>query len=182
VNRAFLEKVAGEYQGACFPFLKGLQSAALSLIFLRDGSLVVGESNRGWNSQGSRSFGLERIRWTGRLPFEMKSMEALPDGFRLCFTLPVNAAKAMKLGAYAMTSYTYLYHQKYGSEEVQTQPVKIISAEVEPGGQAVRLKCEGLREGYVHELHLTGLTSQEGQELWHDEAYYTLNHLPTPGK
>ena len=163
---------------ACFPFLKGLQSAALSLAFLPDGSLIVGESNRGWNSQGTRSFGLERIRWTGRIPFETKSMEALRDGFRLRFTMPVQAKTAAKVGAYAMTSYTYLYHQKYGSEEVQTQPVKIAAAEVEEGGTCVRLKCEGLREGFVHELHLTGITSKDGQELWHDEAYYTLNHLP----
>jgi len=178
VNRAFMEKVDGEYQGACFPFINGLQSAALSLIFLKDGSLVVGESNRGWNSQGSRSFGLERIRWTGRAPLEVLKMEALPDGFRLTFTGAVDKAKAGKPKSYEMTSYTYLYHEKYGSDEVRTQPVKIVEARVGENGQEVKLKCDGLREGYVHELHMPGVKGADGEALWHDEAYYTLNKIP----
>ena len=53
--------------------------------------MIVGESNRGWNSLGSRSFGLERIRWTGVVPFELERMEATPDGFRLTFTEPLAA-------------------------------------------------------------------------------------------
>ena len=178
VNRVYLEKVDGEYQGAAFPFLKGLQSAALSLHFLRDGSLIIGETNRGWNSQGWRSFGLERIRWTGKLPLELRTMEARPDGFRLTFTGEVDAVKAANPTSYEMTSYTYLYHEKYGSDEVETQPVNILEATVEADHKAVRLKCEGLREGYVHELHMPNLKSPDGIPLWHDEAYYTLNKRP----
>jgi glucose/arabinose dehydrogenase len=179
VNRAFLEKVNGEYQGACFPFINGLQCAALSLAFLPDGSLLVGESNRGWNSQGTRSFGLERIRWTGKTPFEIEKMEALPNGFLLTFTGDLDLKKAADPASYSMTSYTYLYHQKYGSDEVETQPVKILSAKVE--GRAVRLTCQGLREGYVHELHAEGVRDAKGKPLLHSDAYYTLNHLPLAG-
>jgi hypothetical protein len=179
VNRAFMEKVDGEYQGACFPFIDGLQCAALSLAFLPDGSLLVGETNRGWNSQGTRSFGLERVRWTGKVPFEIAKMEALPDGFRLTFTDEVDAAAASDLKAYSMSSYTYLYHEKYGSPEVETAEVRVVGAAVEPGGRAVRLRCEGLRPGgYVHELHLSGIGSRSGLPLWHSVAYYTLNRLP----
>jgi hypothetical protein len=42
----------------------------------------------------------------------------------------------------------------------------------------VRLKCEGLRAGYVHELHLPGVKSATGAGLVHPEAYYTLNRIP----
>lgn len=37
VNRVFLEKVDGEYQGACFPFLDQMQSAVLGSAFSRTG-------------------------------------------------------------------------------------------------------------------------------------------------
>lgn len=179
VNRVFLEKVQGEYQGAVFKFIDGLQGAALSLAFLPDGSLLVGESNRGWNSQGTRSFGLERIRWNGKPLFEIEKMEAQPDGFLLTFTQPVDEATATKIANYPMTSYTYLYHQKYGGDEIDTKPVQVTQAIVEDKGGKVRLVCSGLREGYVHELHIDGLKSASGKSLEHAEAYYTLNQLPS---
>jgi hypothetical protein len=177
VNRVFLEKVGGEYQGAVFKFVDGLQCAALSLAFLHDGSLLVGESNRGWNSQGSRSFGLERIRWTGKMPFEIAKMEAVRDGFLITFTEKPDAAAVVNTANYTMSSYTYLYHSKYGSDEVDTKPVTITSAQVEKNGTSVRLKCQGLRQGYVHELKIGGLKSASGSDLAHAEACYTLNKL-----
>ncbi len=181
VNRVFLEKVDGEYQGAVFRFVDGLQSAALSLAFLRDGSLLVGESNRGWNSQGTRSFGLERIQWNGKTPFELEKMEAQPDGFLLTFTQPVKLETAADVRSYTMTSYTYLYHQKYGGDEVDAQLVKIAEVLVSVDGRSVYLRCEGLRAAYVHELHLPGVRSEGGAELLHPEAYYTLNRIPKGG-
>lgn len=177
VNRVFLEKVGGEYQGAVFKFMDGLQSAALSLAFLNDGSLLVGESNRGWNSQGTRSFGLERIRWTGRTPFEIEKMQAVPGGFLLTFTKKLDAASAADLANYTMSSYTYLYHQKYGSDEVDTKPVPVQSATLEADGMAVRLKCVDLRATYVHELNIGSLKSTSGEGLVHSSAFYTLNRL-----
>ena len=60
VTRVFLEQINGVYQGACFRFREGLQSAALRLGWGPRGGLLVGQSNRGWNSLGSRSFGLQR--------------------------------------------------------------------------------------------------------------------------
>ena len=177
VNRVFIEKVGGEYQGVVFRFLDGLQSAALSLAFLRDGSLLVGESNRGWNSQGTRSFGLERVRWTGRVPFEIECMEVQPDGFLLTFTKPVDAHVAGAIGGYSMTGYTYLYHQKYGSDEVDAKSVPVTRVSVAEDGRTVRLWCEGMRPGYVHELQVRGVKSAEGEELCHAEAFYTLNRL-----
>jgi len=41
----------------------------------------------------------------------------------------------------------------------------------------VHLAVEGLRAGYVHELHYEGLRSAAGAAPLHDRAYYTLNAL-----
>jgi len=178
VNRVFLEKIDGEYQGACFHFVDGLECGALRLAFLADGSMIVGETNRGWNSQGSRSFGLERIRWSGQVPFEMLKMEARPDGFEVTFTGEVDGTTAMAREALSLSSYTYIYHEKYGSDEVDAKPVEIVKVELGSERRSLRLHCAGLREGYVHELHLAGVKSSAGEPLVHAEAYYTLNRLP----
>jgi len=180
VSRVFLEKVNAEYQGACFHFRKGMQTAVLQMQWLPDGSMVIGESNRGWNSLGDRSFGLERLIWTGKVPFEIKTMEAQPDGFLLRFTKAVDAKTAADPKSYAMSSYTYEYHQAYGGEEILTQPVAIAAAEVAADGMSVRLRCapDTLRAGFVHELHAEGLRDSDGNPLLHSEAFYTLNAIP----
>ncbi|MCA9438881.1 MAG: hypothetical protein KC978_24060, partial [Candidatus Omnitrophica bacterium] len=86
IHRVFLEKVNGEYQGACFPFRSGFQSAIVRMTWGREGGLYVGETNRGWNSIGNTSFGLEQLAWTGTVPFEIAEMRAEPNGFSLAFT------------------------------------------------------------------------------------------------
>ena len=180
VNRVFLEKVDGEYQGACFPFMDQLQSAVLQMAFLADGSMIVGESNRGWNSLGSRSFGLERIRWTGTMPFEVQSMEVTPEGFRLTFTEPLAADLALTPELFAMTSYTYLYRPAYGGPETDPRPVAVQQVALSEDRRRVTLRCDGRRRGYVHELVLGSLRSATGQALRYNRAYYTLNRIPAP--
>lgn len=177
VNRVFLEKVGGEYQGACFPFLGGFDCAVLQMTWLPDGSMMVGETNRGWNSLGNRSFGLQKVRWNGKMPFEILKMEAQPDGFRFTFTQALKPGSAVA-GSLEASSYTYLYHSKYGSPEVKTEPVKIAEAALSQGNKVLTVKCEGLRKGYVHEFHLKGIRSAKDEPLAHAEAYYTLNRLP----
>jgi hypothetical protein len=178
VSRVFLEKVGGEYQGACFHFRKGFQSAVLQMAFLPNGSMAVGESDRGWNSLGTRSFGLERLVWTGKTPFEIRKMEAQPDGFKLTFTKPVDPKSAKSQGAYSMINYTYIYHSRYGGDEVETEKVQVKGVVVAEDGLSVRLTCDNLREGYVHELSAKALRSEDGEPLLHPDAYYTLNRIP----
>jgi hypothetical protein len=58
------------------------------MAFGHDGSLFVGETNRGWGSAGTKDYGLQRLVWTGKMPFEMKAVRAMPDGFEIEFTAP----------------------------------------------------------------------------------------------
>jgi hypothetical protein len=174
VNRVFLEKVGGEYQGACFPFVDGLQCAALALTTLPDGSLVVGESNRGWNSKGNRPFGLQRLVWTKKMPLEVQKMELTKSGFRFTFTLPVDEASVATLTG---QSYTYPFQSKYGGEELDAKPLAISSAKLSDDGLVLEVICAGLRTGYVHEFELPKLKATDGTPLWHRMAYYTVNKL-----
>ena len=178
INRVFLEKIDGEYQGACFPFREGFASAVLRMEQGNDGSVFVGLSNRGWSSLGPASYGLQRLVWTGKTPMEMKEMRAQPDGFELVFTKPVQRNSASNLDSYHLTSHTYRYQSQYGSEELQEHSHAIKSAEVSDDGLRVRLRVESLREFFVHSLHADGVRSEAGEPLLHSDAYYTLNKIP----
>jgi hypothetical protein len=183
VNRVTIEKIEGVYQGACYPFRSGLQCGVNRLAWGKDGSMFVGQTDRGWGSIGRRRYGVERIVWTGEVPFELKEMKVAKDGFTLEFTKDLDAASAGEVASYGMVSYTYLYHATYGSPEVETQRPKIAAAAV-TGKRTVKLTVQGLREGgqgFVHELTMPGVRSAgEGakQSVVHPVAYYTLQRLP----
>jgi hypothetical protein len=178
VNRVFLEKVEGHYQGAAFPFVSGLASGVARLLFGPDGSLFVGMTSRGWSSLGTKSYGLQRVQWNGVTPFAIREMRALADGFELVFTSEVDAVAARRPESYTLKSYTYLYSSAYGSPEIDAQPLSIASATVSADRCRVRLKIESLRELYVHELRAEGVRSATGVALAHPDAYYTLNRIP----
>src|SRR5262245_51123041 len=114
VMRVFMEKVNGHYQGACFPFRSGFGSGCVPVRFGQDGSLFVGGTNRGWGSRGTKPFAIERLAWTGKVPFEIHEMRAKPDGFELTFTKPVDPATAGKPESYVLKTYTYIYQSAYG--------------------------------------------------------------------
>jgi hypothetical protein len=37
-----------------------------------------------------------------------------------------------------------------------------------------------LTKGHIHHLSAAGVRSKNGEELWHPDAYYTLNEIPNP--
>lgn len=177
VNRVTLEKVNGAYQGACYRFRSGFQCAVLRMDWGTEGSLFLGQTNRGWNSVGSTSYGLQRLIWTGVTPFEIKEMRLAKEGFLVEFTQPVDPESASDPASYAVSSYTYEYHVNYGSDEIDARDLVISSADLDPDGRTVHLQVEGLRPIYVHELHAPGVRSETGATLLHEAAYYTLNQL-----
>ena len=218
VNRVALEKVDGIWQGAAFPFRRGLASGVIRAKFDKgilgrgegrtvaepgakpiSPGLVVGMSDRGWSSLGSQRDGLQRIVWTGEVPFEIHSINATPTGFRLNLTQPCDPASVTP-GAFTLKSYTYSFHEAYGSAELDNATLEIASATSSPDGLTVTLvvgagalmdkAAEGaeaqaaltapaLREGYVHELQAPGLRARNSANpLLHPDAYYTLNRIP----
>lgn len=178
IMRVALEKVDGEWQGACFPFRSGFRSGIIRLAWLPDGSLAVGQTNRGWGSRGEAQWGIQRLVFEGRTPFELHAMSATPSGFRLTFTGEVDAATAGDPSSYRMTSYTYELHEAYGSDEMDTAPCRIVRADVAADRRSVELVVEGRRAMYVHELVADGVRSSDGLPLLHPDAYYTLNRVP----
>jgi cytochrome c551/c552 len=176
--RMTLEKVNGKYQGACYPFREGFQSGTLRARWGNDGSMFVGQTSRGWGSTGKDLFGLQRLVWNGRTPFEMKTVSARPDGFEIEFTQPVNKATVEKLGNYELKSFIYKYQHEYGSPIINQQDTPLRGVIVSDDRMKVRLVVNNIRQGYIHQVMAMGILNDEGQPLLHDVAYYTLNEIP----
>ncbi len=180
VQRVALEQINGVYQGACFPFLSGFQSGNVAIRFGEDGILFNGGTDRGWGSRGGQRFALERVQWTGKVPFEMKRVYAQPDGFRITFTQPADGQSLADLASYEVEAYTYIYQSSYGSPVVDQEGLKVMAAEPSADGLSVRLRLDRLIRGHVHELRLPGVRSASGLPVLHPVAYYTLNEIPSP--
>jgi hypothetical protein len=179
VMRATTEKVNGVWQGACYPFREELATGLLACQFTPQGDLLVGGTNRGWPVRGPRAFALQRLDWTGRTPFEIKQINAKHNGFLVTFTQPVDRAIAANPDSYAMTTYTHIYQQGYGSPEVDHTTPRVVKSEVSGDGLRAYLTIEGIVQGHVHEFDLQRMRSAEGNKLVHVNAYYTLNEIPT---
>ncbi|PAC33571.1 auracyanin family protein [Flectobacillus sp. BAB-3569] len=176
--RMSLEKVNGKYQGACYPFREGFQSGTVRARWGNDGSIFVGMTSRGWGSTGKDLYGLQRLVWNGRLPFEMKTISARPDGFEIEFTQPVDAKTASNASSYELKSFTYKYHHNYGSPIINQEKTPLKGIIVSADRKKVRLVIDNLRKGYIHEVRPSGILNEEGQPLLHEVGYYTLNNIP----
>lgn len=178
VMRVFLENVEGAYQGACFPFVDGFSSGVFRMKWGADHSMFVGMTSRGWNSVGPEPFGLQRLRWTGKTPFEIRTIKARPDGFLLEFTQPVDPVVASDPSAYSVISFTYHYWSNYGSKVLNQRTCMVHEVRLSPDRQSAQLIVHGLRKGYIHEIKARDVKSAAGEPLRHAVGYYTLNNVP----
>lgn len=177
--RVCLERVNGEYQGACFPMRSGFSSGVERFVFGPDKSLWVGETKRGWWSAGSALYGLERVRYTGEAPFEVKEIRVHGrDAFRIVFTRPVDPRSLARPLAVAAEQFTYHYWATYGSPEIETKGLPVESIDVEPDGLQATVRLAGLLAPRIVAFRLEGVRSVDGDKLLHAEAYYTLNEFP----
>lgn len=182
IMRMSLEKINGKYQGACYPFFEGFASGLVRLRWGLDGSIFGGMTSRGWASTGKAEYALQRLVWNGETPFEMKNIHALPDGFEVEFTLPVNLAKLKEVKNFTVNSFTYMYHHHYGSPIINNRPRKIVAMAPSADGKKVKLILDSLIPGYIHEIRTANLESANQKSLLHDFAYYTLNNIPAGEK
>lgn len=178
ISRVFLEKVKGQYQGGAVLFHEGFQSGVLRMAWGHDGSLYVGQTNRGWGSTGPNAYGLQRLIFTGNTPFEISTVASTPDGFEISFTQPVDKASAENVNSYDITGFIYKYHPVYGSPVIDDKNCAIKGIKIAEDGKKVRLLIDGLREKYIHEIKLPGFKNSEGKPLIHSTAYFTLNAIP----
>ena len=180
ILRATTEKINGVWQGACYPFREGLSTGIMNVEFSPKGQLIAGgfTTNRQWPVRGEAPFAIQRLDWTGKIPFEIKEINIQKDGFVIHFTKKVNSENASDPTNYSMSTYTHNYSAGYGSPEVDHTTPKILDAQVSDDGSSVRLVIEGIKEGHIHDFDLSKIKNSLNEHLVHSKAYYTVNEIP----
>jgi hypothetical protein len=178
VMRATTEKVNGVWQGACYPFREGLSTGILNVAFTKGGSLLAGGTNRGWPVRGIKPFALERLDWSGKMPFEIKRITIEPTGFRVAFTKPVEATTGRDPKSYRVSTFTHPYHGAYGGPEIETTTPAVTAVSLSDDGLTATLTLDTLTRGHVHEFDFAALRDRDRGELLHRNAYYTVNEIP----
>ena len=113
----------------------------------------------------------------------MRTVKAMPDGFEVEFTKPVDRKSAEDLASYRVESFLYKYHAVYGSPTINKEALPLKGVKVSADGLKARLIVSDLRKYYIHQLTLDGVRGAEGSySLVHPIAYYTLNNIPERSK
>jgi len=182
LQRGFLEKVDGEYQGAVFRMTQGLESGVNRISLGPDGAIYTGGIGAGgnWGQAGKLNFGLQKLTPNGAEAFDIVAMRAVQGGFELEYTQPLSAQTVQDLATkYRATQWRYLPTSTYGGPKIGQQALTVQSATPSADRKKVTVMLSGLQNGHV--VHLRSprpFASESGKSLWSTEAWYTLNVKP----
>ena len=116
--RVVPEQVNGIDQGCVIPFGRFFASGVMRPVFLPDGSLLVGQTGRGWGAWGGQQASLQRIMYDGKtVAAAIHSAKAAKNGFLLSLTRPLGQAVSEEqlAGKLKVRSWFYTNTGRYGS-------------------------------------------------------------------
>ena len=179
IMRVALEKVNGQYQGACFSFYhaEGLKAGICRLAFSSAGELIIGRAGEGNWARGKPDSGLQKIAYSGTTPFEIHRIELQNDGFLFHFTQPVNQVIKLDPKNFGVQSYHYPYGPNYGYPKTDIQKIVPTRVEQSLDGSTIRVMIPNLEERKIYQFNLPELKDPDGKSLRNPVAYYTLNEL-----
>jgi mono/diheme cytochrome c family protein len=122
--RVVTENVNGQGQGSVMPFIEGLESGVMRPVFLADGSLLLGQTGRGWQAKGGKVAALQHVIWDGKtIAPAITSVSAMPAGFLISLTQPLGDGVSPEIlkSALSLESWTYRDAPDYGSPELGTR-------------------------------------------------------------
>ncbi|MFC8102991.1 family 16 glycoside hydrolase [Streptomyces sp. NPDC057363] len=182
LQRAYLEKVKGQYQGAVFRYTQGLEAGVNRITVGPDGAIYAGGlgADGNWGQEGKLRFGLQKLTPNGGNTFDIHKMRAVPGGFDLTYTQPLSEETAAELAArYQAEQWHYTPTADYGGPKIAEEDLSVRSATLSKDGRTVRLRLDGLKpDRVVHVRSPRPFTSASGETLWSTEAWYTLNEMP----
>jgi putative heme-binding domain-containing protein len=172
VMRIALEKVNGEYQGACFGFIDGQPQGCERMKFGPDQQLYM----------TSLTTGLTRVAYSGKMPFAIHAVNIRPQaqGFVVKLTKPLAEDAELKPDQFRVQQYHYLYTGNYGSPKADEKNVSVEKVELSPDRSTITLTLpvESYPIGMVYQLNLGNLKAADGETLLHNEAWYTVHNIP----
>lgn len=181
--RISLQSVAGQYQGAVYPFSLPMGASETNFegpIVIEkspSGDLYVGNlHDSGWGG-GNNTGSIVRLRPLGQFPMGIAQVQAIASGFEVQFTQAVDPKLAVEAENYSLRSYVRTPTPAYGGEDQDQQIEQIVAIELDPSGKSVRLKLAALRPGAVYELNVLPI-GDKGQPLFPSQAHYTMRAIP----
>lgn len=181
VKRVFVEQVDGQYQGALFRFIQGLEAGVNRLVWGPDGALYIGGigSSGNWRQNGKLWYGLQRLKYNGKPCFEMLAVRAMSNGMEIEFTEPLPEHVGWKAAEYDVQQWRYQPTADYGGPKMDFRNLSVRSANVSEDRRKVFLELDGMKAGHVVYIRIPfDWTSEAGNALWATEVWYTLNAIP----
>jgi hypothetical protein len=186
--RIAIQNVDGIEQGSVMPFLEGLESGVMRPLFLADGSLLLGQTGRGWQAKGGHVASLQRIVWDGKtIAPAITHMLATTTGFAIEFTQAIaSKITADELSSVLMLeSWVYRDAPDYGSDELGLQQEAIKTITLSDDRKTLRVDLVSLVQAKIHpqqtarvyhaQLKTKTLFNNAPEKM---DAYYTLYKFP----
>jgi cytochrome c len=181
VKRDVVEVVDGVWQGCVLDWTQGLEGGVNRIVFGPDNALYVGciGSTGNWGQEGRSRFGLQRVTFGGKVPFEILGMSARSDGFDVELTNPIAPGVGWESENWSVVQWRYVPTDEYGGPKVDEETLKVRSVSIAADRKHVFLEIEGLKQDHVVALHVIGpIVDESGAPLWSTQAWYTLNRIP----
>jgi hypothetical protein len=187
--RVVIQKVDDVEQGSVMPFLDGLESGVMRPVFLPDGSLMLGQTGRGWQAKGGKIASLQHVRWDGKtVAPAIVAMTATTTGFKLEFTQPLGNGVSPEILKSALSMETWVYRDapNYGSDELDLHPLDVTALSVGADRKSVSISLASLEQKKVHpqqtpriyHARLVSATLFDADAPAQLDAYYTLRVFP----
>jgi len=197
IQRVFLEKIKGEYQGAVMRYTGGLEAGIGGLTWGEGGVLYAGGigDEKSWAWCDAKS-GLQKLIPNGKKVFEIAAVRARIGGLEIEFSQAVGAA-ATNASMYTVQQWWYYPTSKYGGPDIHPsefskndgagkltglktgkKTIPVNTAEADKDKKRIYLSMPNLVEGMVTRILIkdgaTGVKSSAGTPLLFNEAFYTL--------
>ncbi|MFV0443239.1 MAG: PA14 domain-containing protein [Planctomycetaceae bacterium] len=182
--RFSLQEIEGQLQGATYLFTRvSWDNEAETFLgpicgtVAPNGDLFIGSiHDSGWLG-GMNTGEIVRLRPNGQWPNGIRELRAVPDGFEIEFLKPVDPPSATQPENYSLSGYTRVWKGSYATEDSGRYEPKVQAVTLSDDHRTVRLLVDRLVPSYVYDIAVKSI-SADGQPLFPDVGYYTMNRVP----
>ncbi|MDB5334451.1 MAG: cbb3-type cytochrome c oxidase subunit, partial [Planctomycetaceae bacterium] len=183
--RFTLQKVGDTYQGAVYPFsqdhvnpdqpnFEGTLCGGVS----PKGDIYIGcIHDSGWLG-GLNVGSIVQLKSNGQIPLGIRELRAVPEGFEIQFTAPVDRQSAANASNFTIAGYTREWKGTYATPDSNRHGVTINKVQVSDDGRQVILHTDKLRTGHVYEISCGKIGPNSATALWPATGHFTMNRLP----
>ena len=186
--RVVVEKVNGQDQGCVVPFARFFASGVMRPVFLNDGSLLIGQTGRGWGAWGGQEGCLQRIIYDGKTESgEIFSVHAHRQGLEVRLTKSLNKTVEEEIlkDVLKIESWYYTNTGRYGSPEHDKRKDKIEKIAISADRKSFIISIAEFESAEkwldrIYHLKVNGADKLfDKNSLKKDlTAYYTLRSVP----